>query len=74
MRNVGAVLVASVALVSGQTSPEERQAILDYQLTMQRANQLIPAMEAMTKYVASLPNYLDRVRKSLKMTPAERVT
>jgi len=56
-----------------QTSPETRQAILDYQLTLQRANQLMPAMDAMTKYAVSLPDFQDRVRKSMKMTPAEQL-
>jgi len=54
-------------------SPEARQAILDYQLTLPRANQLITAMTAMTKYMVSLPDYQDRMVKSMKMTPAERV-
>ena len=69
-------LIVLVGLMSGQLPqipPEQRQAILDYQLTMQRANQLIPAMEAMTKYLLSLPDFQDRLRKSMKMTPAERL-
>ena len=76
MRNVIVLLVVCVVLVSGQTtqtSPEARQAILDYKLTLPRANQLISALEAMTKYVVSLPDFQDRVRKSMKMTPAERL-
>ena len=76
MRDAMVLLLVGVALASGQTtqtSPEARQAILDYQLTLPRANQLIPAMDAMTKYVVSLPDFQDRVRKSMKMTPAERL-
>jgi hypothetical protein len=73
MRNAIVLLLVWVALVSGQTSPEKRQAILDYQLTLQRANQLIPAMEAITKYVVTLPDFQDRVRKSMKMTSAEQL-
>jgi hypothetical protein len=76
MRTAIVLLLVCVALVSGQTtqsSPETRQAILDYKLTLQRANQLIPALEAMTKYVVSLPDFQDRLRKSMKMTPAERL-
>ncbi len=75
MRNSIVLLMALTGLVSGQaTQPSpQSQAILDYQLTLERANQLIPAMEAMTKYVASLPDSQDRVRKSMKMTPAERL-
>jgi hypothetical protein len=76
MRNTMVILLVSTGLVSGQTpqiSPASRQAILDYQLIMPRANQLITAMEAMTRYVVSLPDFQDRVRKSMKMTPAERL-
>src|SRR5260370_19614318 len=76
MLNAIVVLLVWVGLMSGQTtqtSPDTRQAILDYQLTLERANQLIPAMEAMTKYVVSLPDFQERVRRSMKMTPAERL-
>lgn len=75
MRHVMCLLLVWIGLASGQTtsSPEQRQAILDYQLTLPRANQLITAMEAMTRYVASLPDFQDRVRRSMKMTPAERL-
>jgi hypothetical protein len=44
----------ATGLAVGQTpkaSSEERQKILSYQLTMPRANHLIAAMDAMTKYV-----------------------
>src|SRR5207247_2619240 len=47
---------------SGAPSPERRD-ILNYQLTLARANQLIVAMEAMTKYVVSQPDFADRLRK-----------
>jgi hypothetical protein len=64
----------SLPLGQGPTlTPEQRQAILGYELTLPRANQLITAMDAMTKYVVSLPDYKDRVVKSMKMTPAERL-
>ena len=61
----------SAGLAAAQVSPERRQAILDYPLTLARANQLIPAMVAMSKYVTSLPDFEDRMRKAAKMTPAE---
>jgi hypothetical protein len=76
MRNSTLLLAVFVGFASGQaskTSPEARQEILNYQLTLPRANQLITAMEAMTKYVVSLPDFQDRVRKSMTMTPAERL-
>ncbi len=76
MRKLIILLLALVGLISGQLpqiSPEQRQAILDYQLSMPRANQLIPAMEAMTKYLLSLPDFQERLQKSMKVTPAERL-
>ncbi len=54
-------------------SPQQRQAILDYQLTLPAAEHLITAMQAMTSYLISLPDYQDRIRKSAAMTGAERV-
>jgi len=62
-------------LAVGQTAAapsQARQDILAYQLTLPRANQLIAAMQAMTQYVVSLPDYKDRLVKAMKMTPAER--
>lgn len=80
MRNSIAFLVllyvsqASGAAV-GQTaaaSAQERQEILAFQLTLPRANHLIAAMQAMTQYLVSLPDFQDRVVKAMQMTPAER--
>ena len=62
-------------LAVGQTPAapsQERQEILSYQLTLPLADQLITAMQAMTQYVVSLPDFQDRVVKAMKMTPAER--
>lgn len=64
--------VSSAAAQAGQLSPEARQAILDYQLTLPRAEHLITAMQEMTKYFLSLPDHQERTRKSMSMTPAER--
>ena len=80
MRIIGAsltvaffVLASTLAVAqTGQKSSQDRQAILDYPLTLPRANQLIKAMDAMTKYLVSLPDYQNRLVKSMKMTPAER--
>jgi hypothetical protein len=76
MRRVSVLLAACLGLTAltlpAQTG-DRRQAILDYQLTLPRANSLITAMTAMTKYVVSLPDFADRVRKSSKMTPAEQL-
>jgi hypothetical protein len=54
-------------------SPQQRQAILDYQLTLPGAEHLITAMQAMTTYLISLPDYQERMRKSATMTGAERI-
>lgn len=62
----------SAAAQTGQLSPEARQAILDYQLTLPRAEHLITAIQEMTEYYLSLPDRQDRMRKSMTMTPAER--
>ena len=82
MRNTLVLLVVVVVslglareMAGGQaskTSPDGRQEVLNYQLTLPRANQLISAMEAMTKYLVSLPDFQDRLVKSMKMSPAER--
>jgi hypothetical protein len=78
MRTIGAsllffVLSSALAIAqTGQTSSQDREAILNYALTLPRANQLIKAMDAMTKYLVSLPDYQDRLVRSMKMSPAER--
>lgn len=54
-------------------TPQQRQAILDYQLTLQGTEHLITAMQAMTKYVLSLPDHQERMRKAVTMTPAELI-
>ena len=66
-------LLISIGLATAQTSltPGQRQAILDYQLTMSKANTLASAMEALTKYVASLPNSQERGLRLATMSPAE---
>jgi hypothetical protein len=67
-------LSGSVAAQGTQLSPEARQAILDFKLTMPRAEHLIVAIEEMTKYVVSLPDYQERMRKSRSLTPAEQAS
>jgi hypothetical protein len=68
------VLCVAVSSALAQTlSPQQRQAILDYPLTLPGAEHLIAAMQAMTKYLISLPDYQERMRKSATMTAAERI-
>src|SRR5580765_2596868 len=71
---LGLVLwIAASPALAQNLSPQQRQAILDYQLTLPRAEHLITAMEAMTKYLVSLPDYQERMRKSATMTAADRI-
>jgi hypothetical protein len=64
-------IALSGALGQARLTPEARQEILDYKLTMQRANQLIAALPEMSKFVASLSP--EALAKAAKATPAERV-
>src|SRR5262245_43983089 len=70
------LLLASIAVSSyGQVSalsPEQREKLLAYELTLPRADRLITAMSAMTQHLLSLPDYQERIAKAMKMTPAER--
>jgi hypothetical protein len=80
MRPLSSVLLLVVlALGPGATlafgqgaAPPANQAILDYRLTLSRANELIAAMDELTKYLVSLPDFQDRIAKSMQMTPAQR--
>ena len=75
MRSTIACLFLAATLATAQSPDmpaETRQAILDYQLTLPRANQLITAMEAMTKYVMSLPDAMERMQAARKRTPSEQ--
>lgn len=73
MRNAIVFLTLSLGLASGQArAPQERQETLDYNLTLSRANQLLAAMEAMTKYLLSLPDWQTRLASSMKKTRAEQ--
>jgi len=64
---------AGSPVLAQNLSPQQRQAILDYQLTLTGAEHLITAMEAMTKYLVSLADYQERMRKSATMTAADRI-
>jgi hypothetical protein len=76
MRYLIVLCALSSVLAFGQSpklTPEQRQEILAYPLTMARANQIFTAMDAMTKYVASMPDFASVMAKQVKMTPAERL-
>ena len=64
---------AAYPTLAQNLSPQQRQAILDYQLALPVAEHLITAMQAMTAYLISLPDYQERMRKSATMTGAERI-
>ena len=65
--------VAASPALAQNLSPQQRQAILDYKLTLPGAEHLITAMQAMTAYLVSLPDYQERMRKSATMTGADRI-
>ena len=67
------VLCAASPAHAQNLSPQQRQAILGYQLTLPGAEHLITAMQAMTAYLISLPDYQERMRKSATMTAADRI-
>ena len=72
MRGVFLFLLFYVCLATAQTSltPDQRQAILDYQLTMPKANSLASTMQDLSKYLASLPNSQERGLRLATMSPA----
>src|SRR3954451_16841064 len=65
--------VAASSAFAQNLSPQQRQAILDYQLSLPAAEHLITAMQAMMKYLVSLPDYQERLRKAATMTAADRI-
>jgi hypothetical protein len=73
MRYLIVVVLLAAQAQAAKDADERRKAILDYQFTMMRANQLINAMDAMTKYVVSLPDFAERMRRSMQMTTAEQI-
>jgi hypothetical protein len=64
-------IALSVAQGQAGLTPEARQEILDYKLTMQRAKQLIAALPEMSRFVVSLSP--EARAKAAKATPAERL-
>jgi len=74
MRSTIIALVLAAGLVNAQAkAPAQRPDIVNYQLNLSLANRLITAMEAMTKYVVSLPDFPTRMAKQAKMSPAEQL-
>ncbi len=73
MRLALALFLAFAAPANAQTplTPAQRQAILDYQLTMPKVVSLTTAIVALNKYIAALPNAQERRLKLSTMTPAE---
>jgi hypothetical protein len=65
--------VAASPALAQNLSPQQRQAILDYQLTLPGAEHLITATQEMTKYLMSLPDYQERMRRSATMTASDRI-
>src|SRR6188768_3863850 len=65
-------LAVPAARAQAPLSDDLKKAVLAYELTLPRANQLIAAMSALTKHLVSLPDFKDRMAKSMNMTTAER--
>ena len=65
-------LAVPAARAQAPLSDDLKKAVLAYELTLPRANQLIAAMSALTKHLVSLPDFKDRMAKSTNMTTAER--
>ena len=71
MRNTIALLLISLGMASGQatqTTPEQRQAILNYQLTLPRVSQLMATGAAIKKLSES--EYKGKLLNSAKANPA----
>ena len=73
MRRMLTLLLCSLGLAIAQSNltPEQRQAILDYQLTMPKADALTTAQQQLTKYLLSLPNARERAMRGAFISAAE---
>jgi hypothetical protein len=79
MRNKLALIVAltlgaahiAAAQPAVKTGNQVNSAILSYDLTLSKANQLLTALPQMTKYVVSLSDYKERMAKASTMSPEE---
>jgi hypothetical protein len=69
----GCALVALGCSVAKAQSGEMRKAMLDYPLTLDRANDLLAAMGPMTKHVLSLPNAGETIRAYQSLPLDERI-
>jgi len=67
------IALAHAAEAPAPASTQLHEQMLAYQLTLPKANALIAALESMTRYVVSLPDFQGRITKTMKMTPAERL-
>ena len=79
MRTIRLALVIAISLAGvraasaqGGLTQAQRDAILGYPLTLDRANHLIAAMSAVSQYLVSQPDYQERLARSAKLTAAEQ--
>jgi len=79
MRTIRLALVIAISLTGvraasaqGGLTQAQRDAILGYPLTLDRANHLIAAMSAVSQYLVSQPDYQERLARSAKLTAAEQ--
>ncbi len=66
-------LTLAPALVTAQPSPELRQAILAYRLTLPLAEKLLAALPEMTRYVMAKPNASELIARARTQSLAERI-
>jgi hypothetical protein len=71
-----AILTLSAGMAGAQGQPlteQDRQAILGYSFTLQKANEIIGAAGEMTKYLASRPDIAEVMARAMKMTRPELI-
>jgi hypothetical protein len=68
-----AVPAGGLAAQGSRLTPQEKEEILAYQLTPDRANAILAAMDEMTRYLMSRPDVAEVMTRSMKMTRAELI-
>ena len=64
--------VPSATAQPSRITPEQREALLAYSLTLDRANHLIAAMSAVTQYIVSQPDWQQTLKQNAGLTSAEQ--
>ena len=79
MRTTSFVLLAILSVTAvrlmaaqGGLTQAQRDAILGYPLTLDRANHLIAAMSGISQYLVSQPDFKERLAQSAKLSAADQ--